>query len=38
MAMAEGIMTSILTFDAAEFFRCVRGYSSNVKDPDEDRQ
>ena len=39
VAMSEGIMTSILTYDAAEFLGvCVCGCSSIVKDPDEDRQ
>ena len=39
VAMSEGIMTSILTYDAAEFLGvCVWVCSSIVKDPDEDRQ
>ena len=39
VAMSEGIMTSILTYDAAEFLGvCVCGYNSIPEAPDENRQ
>ena len=38
VAMSEGIMTSILTYDAAEFLGVCVGCSSVIEDSDVDRQ